>query len=32
MAQRVPPPKADYYFVAADREITMGDNERAQAI
>ena len=29
MAQRVPPPTADYYFGAADREITMGDNERA---
>jgi hypothetical protein len=29
MARRVPPPTADYYFGAADREITMGDNERA---
>ena len=27
MARRVPPPTADYYFGAADREITMGDNE-----
>src|SRR5436305_6233180 len=29
MARRVPPPTADYYFGAADREITMGENERA---
>ena len=29
MARRVPPPTADYYFGAADDEITMGDNERA---
>ena len=25
----MPPPTADYYFGAADREITMGDNEKA---
>ena len=29
MARRVPPPTADYYFGAADREITMDENERA---
>ena len=29
MARRVPPPTADYYVGAADREITLGENERA---
>ena len=29
MARRVPPPTADYYFGAADEEITMADNEKA---